>query len=314
LASNTASAIGAVANFIAIASDVAVTITNASVGNASDIVSVNASGFSFSTLTQGLTSSIDPNPSVSGVGIQIDITRDDTATTIAAQTGSVIGACAAVDLGTPTVSGIDVLVTVGSVGNTPDASDNNTGFTIATLTQGVASSVDPSQGGTSRPVAIDPNATATTVAAQLASVMGVTSESEAFITSVSGLSISAINHREGTSETGLGNTTAFSLSALVAGKNPNSDPAASGTGLEVAVSALSTSAEVCSQTASVINADATFTASATGAKVTITTSESGVAIFASGVTASVGFAGVGAGFTVLFSNRQRNPDFDSETS
>jgi len=292
-----------------------VLVTGSIVGptpNASD----NNTGFSISTVTQGLASSVDPAPSVTGIGIRVDIDPNDTAATIAAQLGSVLQAVSEfADDFTTSVSGIDVVVTVGTVGNTPDASDNNTGFTIVTLTQGTASSVDPAQGGSSVPVAIDSNDSAATVASLLSLTMGLANESGSFTTSVSGLSICAINVNEGTSETGLTNTTGFSISALLAGRNPNSDPVAASTGLEVSASRLSTSAEVCTNTATVINANPTFTASVVGDLVEVNTAEAGIDLTASAVTASgVGLENVAADFSVTFSNRHPNPDFDKETS
>ncbi len=307
-------------SFTAVASAATITLTQVEVGPVTPFASSGAAasdvdaGVVVTTLSSGLATSIDPAPSVSGVGVQVVIDRDDTAATVATQTGSAIGACAAVDFGSPSVSTTEVLVTVGTVGPTPNASDNDTGFSISTVTQGVATSVDPAQGGTSIPVAISPNDTAATVTDLLASAMGLANEAGSFTTSVSGLTVCSININEGTSEVGLSNTTGFSISALLAGRNPNSDPVGASTGLEVAASRLSTSAEVCITTASVINADAFFTASVVGNLVEVHSSEGG-AVTASAVTASgVGLENVGADFTIIFSNRNPDPDFDKETS
>jgi hypothetical protein len=303
-------------SFTAAASADSITITQVQVGPVSPFASSGAAASDVtasvivSTLSSGLATSVDPAPVVTGVGISVPLVRDDTANTVATQVGSAIGGATEQNFGTPTVSATEVLVTISSVGATPNASDNNTGFSISTVTQGVDVSVDPAQGGSSVGVAISPNDTAAVVASLLSLTMGLANESGSFTTSVS-----AININEGTSETGLGNTTGFSISALLAGRNPNSDPVAASTGLEVAASRLSTSAEVCTTTASVINADATFTASVVGNVVEVNSAEAGIDITASAVTASgVGLENVAADFSVTFSNRHPNPDFDKETS
>lgn len=93
------------------------------------------------------------------------------------------------------------------------------------------------------------------------------------------------------------------------------DPAASGTGIEVAgVASADLAASVAVKTASAINTDGSFTATASAAVVTVQAATLGTAIDAVDVDASVAIVvnqQGGGNFTVDRSNRFANPDFDS---
>jgi phage tail sheath gpL-like len=111
-----------------------VTVNNASVGNVVDIRDGSAAtGFAFSTGTQGIDVSVDPAPG--GDGITVGIPGDATGTTVANETGSAVNANIRFSA---SVAGSVVTITNASAGAAVDAADFDTGFVISTLVQGAS--------------------------------------------------------------------------------------------------------------------------------------------------------------------------------
>lgn len=196
-----------------------VSLTLATVGNATDAVDGSvATGAAFA-ITDGLTGAADPAPG--GTGIQVDLSRDDADVIVAFLTHlAVIGVTDfdASTIPTPTT----VLVTNHATGPVTDSTAGTSGFAVTPTQQGLDAAVDPAAANNAIVVSYTPGDVAADVAADVRAA--ITAQAGAiFSVGGAGAAIEVTNILEGDATDATEGTTGWAAPAITDG-GPGAGP------------------------------------------------------------------------------------------